>query len=113
MVEFPFDLSKINMASVMDMVNKLKQEMGRIEEELAKIEVEAMVGGGMVTVKANARGEIISIVVDDELIEMKDKNMLQSLLVSAVNQALKNAKDRREEHMQKFAGGLGMPGWFA
>jgi DNA-binding YbaB/EbfC family protein len=113
MPDFPFDLSKLDMSSIMETARKLKESMARLEEEMGKIHVESVVGGGMVKVKANARGEIISITIDPELPAMNDQDMLENLVCSGVNQALSEARRRREEQMQKMAGGLGLPGWFA
>jgi len=113
MVDFPFDLSKLDMGSVMDMARQLKERVAQMEEALAAIEVESMVGGGMVVVRANAKGEIVKITIDPELIEMKDKAMTENLVASGVNQALAEAKRRRDEEMQKLTGGMALPGFFA
>lgn len=112
MVDFPFDLSKLDMGSIMNMARDIKEQMARVEEQLAAIEVEAIVGGGMVSVKANAKGEILSLKIEDELIEMNDKPLLENLTLTGVNQALLQARQRREEEMQKMTGGLFMPGMF-
>lgn len=113
MDEFPFDLSKLNMSAIMEMAQKMRERVSHMEEELSRIQVEAMVGGGMVTVKANARGEIISIAIDPDLLAKNDRRMLENLVMSGVNQALAEGKRRREEEVQKMTGGLGLPGWFA
>lgn len=111
MVEF--DLSKMDFSKVMDMAQQFKQRMSEMEESLARIQVESVVGGGMVTVKANAKGEIVSIVIDPELLAMNDKDMTENLVTAGVNQALNQARSRREQEMQKMAGGLMIPGMFA
>src|SRR3990172_6673413 len=113
MVKLPFDLSKLDFSSLMSMATNLKEQMARIEEGLNRIEVEAVVGGGMVTVKATAAGVIIAVSLDPELLAMNDRPMLENLVAAGVNQALNAAKQRREEEMQKLTGGLGVPGWFA
>ncbi len=111
MDDFPIDFSKLDLSSVMEMANKLKERMKQMEESLAKIEVESVVGGGMVTVKANARGEVLSISMDPELLSEPDKEMIEGLVAAGVNQALAEAKKRREQEMQRMTGGMVPPGF--
>ncbi len=113
MADFPFDLSKLDLGSMMDMAKNLKDQIAQAEASLGAIEVEAMVGGGMVVVKANARGELISVTIDPELIEMKDQAMTENLVLMGVNQALAEARQKREETMQKIAGPMAIPGMFS
>jgi DNA-binding YbaB/EbfC family protein len=112
MGDFPFDLSKLDMSSLMNMAGKVQEQVKKMEESLAHIEVESVVGGGMVTVKANAKGEVNSVSIDPELLAMDDKKMLENLVTMGVNQALAEAKARREEEMKKMAGS-NLPGFFA
>jgi len=109
MPDFPFDLSKLDLSSVMDMAKNLKDKMREMEESLARVEVETSVGGGMVTVRANAKGDILKVTIDPELVDMKDKAMIENLVASGVNQALSEARKKREEEMQKMTGGMGLP----
>jgi len=111
-MDLPFDLSKLDLGSILNMARELKERMNRMEEALAGIKVEAMVGGGMVTVTANAKGEVLSITLDPELLAMNDKALLENLVLTGVNQALLEAKSRRDEEMQKLTGGLPLPGIF-
>ena len=113
MADFPFDLSKLDFSSILDMAKKLKEQMSALEQTLAKVYVEATVGGGMVTVKANGKGELVAIVIEPELLAMNDKAMLENLILAGANRALADAKARRDEEMQKLTGGLALPGWFA
>lgn len=112
-MKLPFDLSKLDLSSLMEMAANLKEQVARMEEGLGRIQVEAVVGGGMVTVKATAAGTIVSITLDPELLAMNDKAMIENLVAAGVNQALIQAKRAREEEMKKLTGGLGVPGWFA
>jgi nucleoid-associated protein EbfC len=112
MPDFPFDLSKLDLGKMLGMARDLKERMEQLEQSLGAITVEAMVGGGMVTVRANARGELISITLDPELIAMNDKAMLESLILTGTNQALAQAKARREEEMRSLTGGMAIPGMF-
>jgi DNA-binding YbaB/EbfC family protein len=108
-MDFPFDLSKLDLGSVMNMARDLKARMEQLEDALGRVKVEAMVGGGMVTVSANARGEVLAIILDPELVAMNDKTMLENLVLTGVNQALAEARQRREEETQKLTGGLPIP----
>jgi nucleoid-associated protein EbfC len=112
MPDFPFDLSKLDLGKMMGMARDLKERMDRLEQSLGAITVEAMVGGGMVTVRANARGEVLGLTVDPELLAMNDKAMLENLILTAVNQALAQAKARREEETRNLTGGMAIPGMF-
>jgi len=79
--------------------------MVKVQEELAELKVEGQAGGGMVTVTSNGQKEIISIKIEPEVLE-DDKELLEDLLVIAVNQALQNASRLSEEKMNNITGGL-------
>lgn len=112
MVDLP-DLSKLDLGAIMNMVTQLRDRMKQMEDALAHVIIETVVGGGLVTVKANGKGEIVAVAIDPELLAMNDRAMLESLIVAGVNQALAEASRRKEEEVQKMAGGLVLPGWFA
>jgi len=96
----------------MDMNNLLKQaqkmqaEMAKTQESLAAITVEATAGGGMVTVIANCKLEILSIKIEKEVVDPEDKEMLEDLVTAAVNQAMQSAQAKAQEEMQKVTGGM-------
>ncbi len=96
----------------MDMNNLLKKaqqmqaEMAKAQEALADITVEATSGGGMVKVTANCKLEILSISIEEEVVNKDDKEMLEDLVTAAVNQALKNAQERASKEMQGITGGM-------
>jgi len=110
MPDFPFDPSKFDLAKIMEMAKGFQERMQQLERTLARIQVESVVGGGMVTVVANARGEVISVKLDPELLAMNDKGMIENLVTSGVNQALAQARKRREEETRKLTGGMVPPG---
>ncbi len=112
MSDFPFDFSKLDMSQIMNMAGQIQEKVKQMEESMARIEVEAVVGGGMVTVKATAKGELNSVSIDPELLAMDDKKMLENLVTMGVNQALADARARREEEMKKITG-FNLPGFFA
>lgn len=88
----------------------MQKKMLRTQEEIGKKEVETSVGGGMVTVKANCSGEILAVSIDKAVLE--DVDMLQDLVMSAVNEALKKGKDVMQAEMAQITGGMKIPGLF-
>ena len=101
-----------NIGKLMKQAQEMQQKMAKIQDELAHKEVEATSGGGMVTVKMNGQQELISIVIDEEVFKDGDKEMLEDLVVAAVNEARRQALDLAKEEMSKLTGGLPMPGLF-
>ena len=98
-----------NMAGLLKQAQKMQKEIENAQAKLADIQVEGTSGGGMVTVKANAAQEILEVKIDPEVVDPEDVEMLEDLVLAAVNQALENAKSRADEEMAKITGGL-MPG---
>jgi DNA-binding YbaB/EbfC family protein len=88
----------------------MQKKMLRTQEEIGKKEVEASVGGGMVTVKATCSGEILAVTIDKAVLE--DVDMLQDMVLSAVNEALKKGKDVMQGEMAQITGGMKIPGLF-
>ena len=91
---------------------KLQQQMTKMQEELEAREYEASAGGGMVTVKVSGKKELLSIEIKPEAVDPDDVEMLQDLVLAAVNEALRTANDTTEREMNKLTGGLNMPGLF-
>ena len=91
---------------------KLQQQMAKMQEELEAREYEASAGGGMVTVKVSGKKELISIEIKPEAVDPDDVEMLQDLVLAAVNEALRTANETTEREMGKLTGGLNMPGFF-
>lgn len=87
---------------------KLQAEMAKIQEEMAAKTVEGSAGGGMVTVVVNGRQEIIRVKIDREVIDPNDIEMLQDLVVAAVNDALKKSQEMVSSEMSKITGGLNL-----
>jgi DNA-binding YbaB/EbfC family protein len=86
--------------------------MGDIQKELADKTVEASVGGGMVTIQANGIGEVLAIHIDDELINMQDREVLEDLMIGACNEVQRKVKDLAQGEMSRITGGLKIPGLF-
>ncbi len=88
----------------------MQKQMMEIQEELADRTVEATVGGGMVTVVANGQQDILSIRIDPEVVDPNDVEMLQDLILAAVNEAHRKAQELMTQEMNKLTGGLKIPG---
>ena len=101
-----------NMQQLARQAQKLQQQMTKMQEELETREYEASAGGGMVTVKVSGKKELISIEIKPEAVDPDDVEMLQDLVLAAVNEALRTANDTTEREMSKLTGGLNMPGLF-
>jgi DNA-binding YbaB/EbfC family protein len=91
-------------------VKALQEKMARMQEDLALKTVEASAGGGMVTVVVNGRQEVLSVKIDRQVVDPEDIEMLQDLIVAAVNDGLRRAQEMAAAEMGKLAGGLNIPG---
>ena len=101
-----------NMQQLARQAQKLQQQMAKLQEELEAREYESSAGGGMVTVKVNGKREVLGIEIKPEAVDPDDVEMLQDLVLAAVNEALRQAADTTEREMGKVTGGLNMPGLF-
>ena len=101
-----------NMNQMMKQVKKMQQQMEKAQEELKNKTIEASAGGGMVTVVANGHKEILNITIKQEVVDPDDIEMLQDLVIAAVNDALKQADQLASQDLGKFTGGLNIPGLF-
>ena len=98
-----------NMGNLMKQAQQFQSKMAKLQEELGEKTVEASSGGGMVTVVANGRQEILSIGIDPEVIDPEDVEMLQDLILAAVNDALTKAKNMVNDEMGQLTKGLNLP----
>jgi DNA-binding YbaB/EbfC family protein len=98
-----------NMGNLMKQAQQFQARMAKLQEELGDRKVEASAGGGMVTVVANGRQEILSIRIEPEVVDPDDIEMLQDLIMAAVNDALSKAKNMVSEEMGKITQGLNLP----
>lgn len=101
-----------NMQQIQRQAMKLQQQMTKMQEELEAREYEASAGGGMVSVKVNGKKEVLSIEIKPEAVDPDDVEMLQDMVLAAVNEALRTASETSEREMSKLTGGLNMPGLF-
>jgi len=98
-----------NMGNLLKQAQQFQAKMAKLQEELGERTVEASAGGGMVTVVANGKQEILSVTIDREVIDPDDKEMLQDLIMAAVNDAMNKAKSMMQEEMGKLTHGLNLP----
>jgi DNA-binding YbaB/EbfC family protein len=98
------------MGGMLKQAQKLQSKIFKLQEEMAEKTVETSVGGGMITVVANGKQELVSIKIDPEVVDPEDVNMLEDLVVAGVNDALKKAQEMVSEQMTKLTGGFNIPG---
>ncbi len=99
------------MAGLMKQANQMQLKMKKLQEELATREFTGTSGGGAVSAKVNGDNKVLALTIDPEVIKSGDVEMLQDLVTSAVNDALKVAKDTSSQEMSKITGGLNIPGF--
>ena len=97
------------MGNLLKQAQQLQTKMAKLQEELEEKTVEASSGGGMVTVVVNGRQEILSINIEPEVINPDDQEMLQDLILAAINDGLAKARNMVNEEMGKLTGGLNLP----
>ncbi len=98
------------MGKMFKQAQKMQSNMMRLQEEMAEKTVEAAAGGGMVKVVANGKQQIVSIEVEKEVVDPDDVEMLQDLILAAVNEAINKSQEMVSAEMSKLTGGLNIPG---
>ncbi|MFZ2632424.1 MAG: YbaB/EbfC family nucleoid-associated protein [Desulfosalsimonadaceae bacterium] len=99
-----------NMKQLMRQAQQMQNKMAKMQEEMALKTIEASAGGGMVKVVANGKQEIVSIRIEKEVVDPEDVDMLQDLILAAVNEALAQSQKMVSSEMSKLTGGLNIPG---
>ncbi|HOK07597.1 MAG TPA: YbaB/EbfC family nucleoid-associated protein [Syntrophales bacterium] len=94
----------------MKQAKKLQERMARLQEELATKTVEASAGGGMVSVTVNGKFEVVSLRIERDVVNADDVEMLQDLVMAAVNEGIRKAQEMAQTEMAKITGGLAIPG---
>ncbi len=100
------------LAQIMKQAQQMQQKMARLQEEAGQKTAEAAAGGGAVTALVNGKNQIVSLAIRKEAVDPEDVEMLQDLVVAAVNEALKKVQSDVAEEMGKITGGLSIPGLF-
>ncbi len=101
----------VNM-NMIKQAQKMQQDMLKMQEEMETKEYEATVGGGIVTAKVNGKHELVSVVIEPEAVDPDDVEMLQDLIVAAVNEAMRKQEADASANMSKLTGGLNLGGLF-
>jgi len=96
--------------NILKQAQQMHAKISQLQEEMAGKTVEASSGGGMVNVVINGKQEILSIRVDPEVVNREDIEMLQDLIVAAVNEAIRKSQEMMTEEMKRITGGLNIPG---
>jgi hypothetical protein len=99
-----------NMGQIMKQAQKFQTKMAKLQEELSERTIEASAGGGMVVVVANGGQDVLSVKIDPEVVDPDDVEMLQDLIMAAVNDALNKAKAMMNEEMGQLTKGMNIPG---
>ena len=98
--------------NIMKQAQQMQAKISQLQEEMASKTVEASSGGGMVNATINGKQEILSLRIDPEVVNREDIEMLQDLIVAAVNEAIRKSQEMMAEEMKKITGGLNIPGLF-
>lgn len=109
---FPGGMMPGNMNNMLKQVQKMQKDMEKMQAELEEKEVETSVGGGAVKVVANGKKQIVSIEIKPEVVDPDDIEMLQDLVLSAVNEALRSVDEMSAGKMAQLTGGMNIPGLF-
>jgi DNA-binding YbaB/EbfC family protein len=100
----------MGMANLQRMAQQMQQDMLRVQEELATTVVDGSAGGGVVKAQATGKQELVSVTIDPSAVDPADVEMLQDLVVAAVNDALRASRDVAEQKLAAVTGGLRIPG---
>lgn len=101
-----------NMSNMIKQAQKMQQDMLRVQEELESKTVEATVGGGSVSVVVNGKKELVKISIQPDAVDPDDVEMLEDLIMAAVNEGMRKAEEMASAEMNKVAGGMNIPGLF-
>ena len=102
----------MNQAAMMKQVQKMQQDMIRMQEELENKTYTAAAGGGVVKAEVNGKNEIVALTIDPEAVDPDDVEMLQDMVIAAVNEALRSAESDKANNMSRMTGGLNLGGLF-
>ncbi|HHX74251.1 MAG TPA: YbaB/EbfC family nucleoid-associated protein [Firmicutes bacterium] len=98
-----------NMGNMMRQIQKMQKEMAKMQEELQQRTVEATSGGGAVRVEVSGRKELVALEIDPGAVDPEDTEMLQDMIIAAVNEALRKVDEMTMTEMKKLTGGLNLP----
>jgi len=99
-----------NLGNLMKQAKKLQEELEKKHAEIAEMKIEASSGGGMVTATVNGRGYLLSVAIEKEVVDPDDVEMLVDLVIAAVQEAQKNAREQAQERLGPLTQGMALPG---
>ena len=102
----------MNQAAMMKQAQKMKQEMLRMQEEMESKTWSATAGGGMVTASVNGKHEVVDLKINPEAVDEDDVEMLQDMIIAAVNEAMRTADAEAAQNMSRLTGGMNLGGLF-
>ncbi|MCF6265826.1 MAG: YbaB/EbfC family nucleoid-associated protein [Desulfuromusa sp.] len=100
------------LGNIMKQAQQMQAKIARVQQELEDKEVEATAGGGMVTARANGKQQLLDLKIEKDVVDPEDIEMLQDLVLAAVNEAIKKSQEMIQEEMSKVTGGMNIPGMF-
>ncbi len=100
----------MDMSSIMQQAQQMQQKMREIQKELEKKTITGSAGGGMVNVTVNGQGDLLAVQIEKPLLSPDEVQMLQDLIVSATNEALRKAKELSKQELAQLTGGMNLPG---
>lgn len=100
------------LGNIMKQAQQMQAKMARVQQELETKEVEATAGGGMVTARVNGKQQLLDLKIEKDVVDPEDIEMLQDLVMAAVNEALKKSQEMIQSEMSKVTGGMNIPGMF-
>ena len=98
--------------NIMKQAQQMQAKIARVQQELEKKEIEATAGGGMVKARVNGKQELLSLQIEKDVVDPEDVEMLQDLVLAAVNEAIKQSQEMIKQEMGKATGGMNIPGLF-
>ncbi len=103
---------KGGMNNLVRQAQQMQSKIGKVQEEIGKKTIEASTGGGVVTAKVNGKQELLEVKIDPDVLDPEDVEMLEEMVVGAVNQAMEAAGEMMNSEIEKITGGLNIPGLF-
>jgi len=100
----------MNMSDLMKQAQQFQEKLATVQNDLGNIQVSGSAGAGMVTATLNGKGELLDLVIEKALVQPENTQMLQDLVVAAVNDGLSKAKELAKSEMARLTGGLNIPG---
>ena len=99
-----------NMNNMMKQVKKMQEQMEKAQQEIEEREFESTSGGGVVSATVNGKKEVLAIKIDPDVIDPEDSEMLEDLIIAAINDAMKKADEYSQKEMGKLTGNINIPG---